>query len=156
MGIGLGVVLLVLGLILVLRVVQFDIGFVDDVALGWIFLIAGVLAVVLALVMNKQRSETRHVEERRYNAGLADVESRWMYLAGKTADLAQARPDLVSKAATFMEAAHVPDANWPLRDSTLWTEVVELKQDLGAWAREGQAHGRWWGSLADLWDESGK
>ncbi|HEY0774715.1 MAG TPA: DUF6458 family protein [Nocardioidaceae bacterium] len=67
MGIGLGVVLLVLGLILVLGVVQFDIQFIDDVALGWIFLIAGVLAIVLALVMNKQRSESRHVEERRYN-----------------------------------------------------------------------------------------
>lgn len=67
MGIGLGVVLLVLGLILVLRVVQFDLQFIDDVALGWIFLIAGVLAIVLALIMNKQRSETRHVEERRYD-----------------------------------------------------------------------------------------
>ena len=39
MGIGLGVVLLVLGLILVLNVVQFDIGFIDDQGLGWIFLI---------------------------------------------------------------------------------------------------------------------
>ena len=67
MGIGLGVVLLVLGLILVLRVVQFDIGFIDDVALGWIFLVVGVLAIILALVMNKQRSETKHVEERRYD-----------------------------------------------------------------------------------------
>jgi uncharacterized membrane protein HdeD (DUF308 family) len=67
MGIGLGVVLLVLGLILVLRVVQFDLQFIDDVALGWIFLIAGIVAIVLALVMNKQRSETRHVEERRYD-----------------------------------------------------------------------------------------
>lgn len=67
MGIGLGVVLLVLGLILVLRVVQFDIGFIDDVALGWIFLIVGVLAIVLALVMNKQRSQTKHVEERRFD-----------------------------------------------------------------------------------------
>jgi hypothetical protein len=47
--------------------VQFDISFVDDVALGWIFLIVGILAVVLALVMNKQRGQTRHVEERRYN-----------------------------------------------------------------------------------------
>lgn len=67
MGIGLGVVLLVLGLILVLDVVQFDIGFIDDAALGWILLIVGVLAIVLALVMNKQRGETRHVEERRYD-----------------------------------------------------------------------------------------
>ena len=30
MGIGLGIVLLVLGLILVLNVVQFDIGFIDE------------------------------------------------------------------------------------------------------------------------------
>lgn len=67
MGIGVGVVLLVLGLILVLNVINFDIGFVDDVALGWIFLVVGILAIVLALVMNKQRSETRHVEERRYD-----------------------------------------------------------------------------------------
>lgn len=67
MGIGVGIVLLVLGLILVLNVVSFDIGFVDDMALGWIFLIVGILAIVLALVMNKQRSETRHVEERRYD-----------------------------------------------------------------------------------------
>ncbi len=67
MGIGLGVVLLVLGLILVLDVVQFDIGFVDDQGLGWIFLIVGVLAIVLALVMNQQRSRTKHVEERRYD-----------------------------------------------------------------------------------------
>jgi uncharacterized membrane protein HdeD (DUF308 family) len=69
MGIGLGVVLLVLGLILVLQVVQFDISFVDDQALGWIFLVVGILAIVLALVMNKQRSETKHVEERRYEGG---------------------------------------------------------------------------------------
>jgi len=67
MGIGVGIVLLVLGLILVMGVVNFDIGFVDDMALGWIFLIVGILAIILALVMNKQRSETRHVEERRYD-----------------------------------------------------------------------------------------
>lgn len=67
MGIGVGVVLLVLGLILVMGVINFDIGFVDDVALGWIFLVVGILAIILALVMNKQRSETKHVEERRYD-----------------------------------------------------------------------------------------
>ncbi|MGW1878407.1 AAA family ATPase [Streptomyces sp. NPDC001975] len=33
--------------------------------------------------------------ERRYNAGLADVESSWMYLRGKTADLADARRELL-------------------------------------------------------------
>ena len=68
MGIGLGIVLLVIGLILVLGVFQFDIGMVDDQALGWILLIVGMLAIVLALVMNQQRSRTKHVEERRFDA----------------------------------------------------------------------------------------
>lgn len=67
MGIGLGVVLFVAGLILVSGVVNFDIGFVDDRGLGWILLIVGVLTIVLALVMNGQRSRTKHVEERRYD-----------------------------------------------------------------------------------------
>ena len=67
MGIGLGIVLVVIGLILVLGVVNFDISFVDDSALGWILLIVGLLAVVLALVINQQRSRTTHVEERRYD-----------------------------------------------------------------------------------------
>jgi uncharacterized membrane protein HdeD (DUF308 family) len=67
MGIGLGVVLLVVGLILVLDVIQFDISFVNDETLGWILLIAGILAIVLALVLNAQRSRSRHVEERRYD-----------------------------------------------------------------------------------------
>jgi predicted tellurium resistance membrane protein TerC len=66
MGIGLGIVLLVIGLILVLDVVNFDLGFVDDQGLGWILLIVGILAIVLALIMNAQRSRTKHVEERRY------------------------------------------------------------------------------------------
>ena len=67
MGIGLGVVLLVIGLILVMGVVQIDIGFIDDAGLGWILVIVGALAIGLALVMNKQRSQTKHVEERRYD-----------------------------------------------------------------------------------------
>jgi len=67
MGIGLGVVLLILGLILVLGVVEYDMSFVDDQALGWILLIAGIIALVLSLFMNGQRSRTKHVEERRYD-----------------------------------------------------------------------------------------
>ena len=67
MGIGLGVVLLLAGLILVLDVVHVDLSFVDDTALGWILLVVGGLAIALALVMNQQRSRTRHVEERRYD-----------------------------------------------------------------------------------------
>ncbi len=67
MGIGTGIVFVVIGLILVLGVVQFDISFVDDVALGWILLLVGILAIILAVVMNQQRSRTKHVEERRYD-----------------------------------------------------------------------------------------
>lgn len=67
MGIGVGVVLLVIGLILVLDVIQFDINFIQDETLGWILLIVGILAIVLSLVMNAQRSRTRHVEDRRYD-----------------------------------------------------------------------------------------
>ncbi len=68
MGIGLGIVLLLVGLILVLDVIPGLDGLpVDSEALGWIFVIVGILAIALALVMNKQRSETRHVEEHRYN-----------------------------------------------------------------------------------------
>jgi len=58
MGIGVGVVLLVLGLILVLNVIQFDISFIQDETLGWILLVAGILAIVLALMMNAQRSQS--------------------------------------------------------------------------------------------------
>jgi uncharacterized membrane protein HdeD (DUF308 family) len=66
MGIGLGVVLLLIGLVLVSGVTNFDIGAVDDRGLGWIFIIVGVLAIVLGLVMNNQRTRsTRVVEERR-------------------------------------------------------------------------------------------
>jgi uncharacterized membrane protein HdeD (DUF308 family) len=67
MGIGLGIVLLLIGLVLVTGVTGIDLGFVDDHGLGWIFIIVGVLAIVLALVMNQQRSTTKHVEERRYD-----------------------------------------------------------------------------------------
>jgi len=69
MGIGLGVVLLLLGLVFAFDVVDLP-SSVDDVVatntLGWILIIVGVLAIVLALVMNNQRSRsTQVVEERR-------------------------------------------------------------------------------------------
>jgi hypothetical protein len=67
MGVGLGIVLLVVGLILVSGVVNFDLNFIDDNGLGWILVVVGALAIVLALVMNAQRSRTtrveRHIEE---------------------------------------------------------------------------------------------
>ena len=66
MGIGLGILLLLVGLILVSGVANFNIGSVDEHGLGWIFVIVGVIAIVLALVVNAQRSRsTRVVEERR-------------------------------------------------------------------------------------------
>ena len=67
MGIGLGIVLLVVGLILVSGVVNFDMSYIDDNGLGWILVVVGALAIVLALVLNAQRSHTtrveRHIEE---------------------------------------------------------------------------------------------
>lgn len=68
MGIGLGIVLLVIGLILVTGAVDLPQSFDDAIAsntVGWICVVVGALAIVLALVMNQQRSRTTHVEERR-------------------------------------------------------------------------------------------
>lgn len=72
MGIGLGIVLLLIGLILGLQIVNWPAG-VDKVisetgqeTLGWIFVVVGIIAIVLALVMNQQRTRsTAVVEERR-------------------------------------------------------------------------------------------
>ena len=69
MGIGLGVVLLLIGLIFAFEVINLPAS-VDEVVatstLGWIMIIVGVLAIVLALVMNNQRTRsTRVVEDRR-------------------------------------------------------------------------------------------
>jgi uncharacterized membrane protein HdeD (DUF308 family) len=63
MGIGLGIVLVVAGLILVLDVVQFDIAGIEDTTLGWILLVVGILAIILALVVNQQR-RSKVVERR--------------------------------------------------------------------------------------------
>ncbi|MDT0186796.1 DUF6458 family protein [Microbacterium sp. ARD31] len=68
MGIGLGILLLVIGLILLFAIKEFPDAVqevVDPGTVGWILVVAGVLALVLGLVMNKQRSTTTHVEERR-------------------------------------------------------------------------------------------
>ncbi|WP_121254360.1 DUF6458 family protein [Nocardioides ferulae] len=68
MGIGLGIVLLAIGLILALDVVNVGTSVLDEGPLGWILIVVGALAIVLALVMNQQRSRTTHVQERRYEA----------------------------------------------------------------------------------------
>jgi uncharacterized membrane protein HdeD (DUF308 family) len=72
MGLGLGIVLIVLGLILVSGVIEYDINFIEDTTLGWILLLAGILTIVLGLVMNQQRSRTKHVEERHVDSSRAD------------------------------------------------------------------------------------
>lgn len=65
MGIGLGIVLLLAGIILVSDVVNFDIDYVDDNGLGWILIVVGALAIVLALIVNSQRSHSSTRVERR-------------------------------------------------------------------------------------------
>ena len=59
-----GVVLLVVGAILYWAV-EVDIPGVSDNTLGIILMVVGVIAIVLALVTNQQRSRTKIVEERR-------------------------------------------------------------------------------------------
>lgn len=70
MGIGLGIVLLLIGLVLVMGVLHLPASVtntVDAHTLGWILVVVGVLAIVLALVLNMQRGRARTtvVEERR-------------------------------------------------------------------------------------------
>lgn len=68
MGIGVGILLLVFGLILVLEAIDLPssvTAVIEAQTIGWICVIAGVLALVLALITNQQRSRTTHVEERR-------------------------------------------------------------------------------------------
>jgi uncharacterized membrane protein HdeD (DUF308 family) len=65
-GIGLGIVLIVVGAIL-LFALNVDLPLVSDDTLGIILVVAGVLALILALVLNAQRSRTRHVQETRYS-----------------------------------------------------------------------------------------
>jgi fumarate reductase subunit D len=68
MGIGLGIVLLLIGLIFALGVVDLPASIDDAVAtttLGWIFIVVGILAIVLSLALNAQRSRTTSVVEER-------------------------------------------------------------------------------------------
>ncbi len=66
MSIGLGVLLLVAGAI-VFWALHFNIGFVNDNALGIILMIAGALTIILSLLLNAQNNRSKHVEERTYN-----------------------------------------------------------------------------------------
>ena len=65
MAIGLGVVLMVCGAVL-MWAVQEEISFIDRFTLGLILFLAGIAAIVISLIVNAQRNNTKHVEERRY------------------------------------------------------------------------------------------
>jgi uncharacterized membrane protein HdeD (DUF308 family) len=65
-GIGAGIVLIVIGAVL-LFALNIDMPFVSDDTLGIIFIVAGALALILALIMQAQRSRTKHVEENRFD-----------------------------------------------------------------------------------------
>ena len=66
MGIGLGIFLIVVGAIF-LFALNVNIPFVSDDTLGIILIVAGVIALVVALVMQAQRGRTKHVQETRYD-----------------------------------------------------------------------------------------
>lgn len=50
MYIGLGIVLLVAGLILALDVITADLKYINEDALGTIFIVAGIIAIVISLI----------------------------------------------------------------------------------------------------------
>jgi multisubunit Na+/H+ antiporter MnhG subunit len=62
MGIGLGIVLLVIGAILAFAVDYTMAGGIEITTVGYILMAAGVLALILGLVMNTQRTNTTHRE----------------------------------------------------------------------------------------------
>ena len=65
MGIGVGIVLIVIGAIM-LFALNADLPFVSDDTLGIIFIVAGALALIMALILQAQRTRTKHVQENRY------------------------------------------------------------------------------------------
>jgi hypothetical protein len=71
-AIGFGIFLIVVGAALVWAV-EIDIQFIDDNALGWILMVAGLAAILLSLVINAQRSRTTtRIDERRVDNRIDD------------------------------------------------------------------------------------
>ena len=64
MGIGLGIGLLLFGLILLLRVVNVDLPWVDDYRLGILLTILGVVALLLTMTLGTAGRRSTHVIER--------------------------------------------------------------------------------------------
>ena len=67
MSIGLGIILGVVGAILITGAVDLPSSWpINSQPLGWILLIAGIIAIILSLVINRQRQQrTTRVEQRR-------------------------------------------------------------------------------------------
>jgi uncharacterized membrane protein HdeD (DUF308 family) len=56
MTLGLGILLIVVGLVFAFDVINADTSAVDGQALGWILVLGGVLAIVLPLLIEQQRT----------------------------------------------------------------------------------------------------
>lgn len=65
MGIGFGIGMVLVGLVLVLRVVEVDIPYVDDYSLGILLIVLGIIGIVLTLMVWNRASRSTVVEERR-------------------------------------------------------------------------------------------
>ena len=68
MGIGAGIVLIAVGAILAFAV-NFQVSGIEISTIGFILMAAGVIGIVVALVMNNQRSRTRHTVVREERPG---------------------------------------------------------------------------------------
>ncbi len=68
MGIGAGIVLIAVGAILAFAV-NFELSGIEISTIGIILMVAGVIGIVVALVMNNQRSRTRHTVVREERPG---------------------------------------------------------------------------------------
>jgi len=64
MTIGAGITLIVIGLIFLLRVIEVDIPYVDEYALGVLLTLAGIAGIVLSLTLWRSRSTTVYPEGR--------------------------------------------------------------------------------------------
>ena len=62
MYIGGGIILLVLGAILAFGVNDQSVGSLDLSVIGWVLMGGGILAIVLSLMLQQQRTNTSHTE----------------------------------------------------------------------------------------------
>jgi len=56
MTIGLGILLIIVGLVFALDVINVNTSAIDGQALGWILVFGGILAIVLPLIIEQQRT----------------------------------------------------------------------------------------------------